>query len=104
MSREGRKAPHERPDPEEPAAGRQRQRGAARKNQQPGGKDEEQGGPKGPPRNAKHPEEPVAGRQRQRGPPERTSSRAAIFFVPVDTHQCWKKKQIKMNPLQGLHP
>ena len=103
MSREGRKAPHERPDPEEPAAGRQRQRGAARKNQQPGGKDEEQGGPKGPPRNAKHPEEPVAGRQRQRGPPERTSSRAAIFFRSSG-YSILLEKKIKMNPLQGLHP
>ena len=92
MSREGRKAPHERPAPEEPAAGRQRQRGAARKNQQPGGKDEEQWGPKGPPRNAKHPEEPVAGRQRQRGPPERTSSRAEIFSFQWILYIAGKKK------------
>ena len=86
MSRVGRKAPHERPDPEEPAAGRQRQRGAARKNQQPGGKDEEQGGPKGPPRKARprknqqpggkgregRPKEPAAGRQNK------------IIFSPFD--------------------
>ena len=53
-SREGRSALQERPDPERTSSRGAKAERAARKNQQPGGKDEEQG-----------------------GPPERTSSRAA---------------------------
>ena len=56
----GPKAPQERPTPKNQQRGgkgregtpknqqRGHQKGAARKNQQPGGEDEEQGGPKGP--------------------------------------------------------